>query len=316
MMSIRKLIAEIDRDLSCDPDKGWIHRQIGEVAVLGDQRRLTSFLYRYYYQGLRNLSHHQPRALGTAARLIESLEDTALANQFSAALPSPFYCCPGWRLITRNNDAAVIERQGIGLSVTNDEWLHDTEGEQTVSVRMPTGRRYASPGFFTGISACGVPDKAGGQDRVYFNIAVNGAVPVFRFILQWAEANHLPAFVKVLNSPTRYARRDTLVAYFPRTSIQDLQQSLVNEIMSLDPPLRKPVPEFTCKIRRGISWAQDPASDGLGTALGFGMHRCSVIARGLARGKLAGSDQFEHLIVDEWVSTGLDPDKPHLSPVK
>lgn len=314
-MTIRKLVAEIDRDMYCDPDKGWIHQQIGAVAGLDDQRRLTSFLYRYYYQGLRDSNHHPP-ALGTAARSIESLEDTALANQFAAALPSPFYNCPGWRLVTRNNDAVIVERQGVQLSVANHEWHQDIACEQAVFVRMPTGRRYASPGFFTGFSACGKPDKTDGQDRFYVNIDEEAAVPVFQCILQWAGENHLPATVKVINSPNRYARRDPLIAYFSRTSIQDLQKSLVNEILSLDLPLRKSVPAFTCKIRQGISWAQDPASDGLGTGLGFGMHRCSVIARGLERSRLAGTDQFEHLLVDEWVSTGLDLDKPHLSPVK
>ncbi len=161
-----------------------------------------------------------------------------------------------------------------------------------------------------------MPDKTDGQDRIYVNIGEEEAVSVFRCILQWAEANHLPATVKVINSPARYDRHDPLIAYFPRASIQVLQSSLVNEILSLDLPLRKSTPAFTCKIQNGISWAQDPASDGLGAALGFGMHRCSVIARGLERGRLADVNQFEQLMLNEWVSAGLNLDKPHLSPAK
>lgn len=315
-MNMRKLVVEIDQDMYCDPDKGWIHRQIGEVARLGDQRQLTSFLYRYYYQGLRGSNYHHPRPHGPTIRLIESLEDEALADRLAAALPSSFYYCPGWRLVTRTSDTAVVERQGIQLSVTKHEWRQDAPDAQTVSVRMPTDRRYASPGFFTGFSAYGIPDKTSGQDRVYVNIEEKEAVPVFRGILQWAETNHLPAIVKVINSPARYARYDTLIAYFPRASIQGLRSSLVKEILSLDLPLRKSTPAFTCKIRNGISWAQDPTSDGLGTALGFGMHRCSVIASGLEQGRLTGVDQFEHMMLNEWVSTGLDLNKPHLSPAR
>ena len=315
-MSIRKLALEIERDMNCDPDKGWIHRQIGTVAGLDDQPRLTSFLYRYYYQGLRDSSHHHHRPYSTAARLIESLEDKALVDQLTATLPSSFYYSPNWRLVIQNNDTAIVDRRGIQLSVTDDEWRQDASHEQTVSVRMPTSRRYASPGFFTGVSSCGIPDKNVGRDRFYVNMEEDAAVPVFRCILLWAGANDLPAIVKILNSPAHYTRRDTLIAYFPRASIQDLQESFVNEILSLDPPLKKSIPAFTRKIRNGISWAQDPASDGLGTGVGFGMHRCSVIARGLERARLAATDQFKHMIVDEWVATGLDLDNPHLSPAR
>ncbi len=146
-MNMRKLVIEIDRDMSCNPDKGWIHRHIGEVAGLGEQQRLTSFLYHYYYQGLRGSNHYSPRPLGSAARLIESLEDKTLADQLAAALPSSFYYCPGWHLVARTDDTAIVERQGIQLSVTNHDWRQDTPHIQTVSVRMPTDSAMLRPAF-------------------------------------------------------------------------------------------------------------------------------------------------------------------------
>lgn len=312
-MTARDVIADIADDLKFDSQVGWVHARAGGIASADDTSKLVSFLYRYYYQGLTAPLRHQSGVV--SVQTIESMENKELVARFADELPAADYASAGWRVISAQNGHVLVERRGVHLLL---EGADHTEGGQigrVISIRMPSSRPYASPGFFTGFGSMGPPGKEEKLDRVYFNVGVKSAPYLFGWIFRWADARALPVTVKVINAPDNYDRRDCLVAYFPRDEFEKCREILTEEATGLELSWGCSVPAFTRKMHPGIAWAQDPGSVGTGQR-GFGMHRCAVIANGLNRSRKEGRQSLQQGIVQEWEKAGLDLDRPHLSPVQ
>ncbi len=312
-MSVRDLVSHIVDDFRFDPNAGWIHARAGGVASADEVSKLVTFLYRYYYQGLTHPARYQSDA--AEAKTIKSLENRDLVARFVAELPAADYSSAGWRIVSRQNKYILVERKGIQLTLADTGHTEGGQIDETVCIRMPSSRPYASPGFFTGFGSLGPAGKDEKLDRIYFNVDVNSAPALFGWILRWADAKALPVTVKAINAPGNYDRRDCIVAYFPRARFQDIRAVLGEEVAGLDLSFKPEVPAFTCKMHRGIAWAQDPGSDGAGQT-SFGMHRCSVIANGLSQDRAAGARALQLGILQHWEKSGLNLDRPHLSPVQ
>lgn len=312
-MSARGLVSRIADDFRFDPQAGWVHAKAGNVASADEALKLVTFLYRYYYQGLTDAARYQSDA--GEVRSIESLENRELVACFVAELPAADYSSAGWRIVSRRQKRMLVERKGVQLVLMDPEKAEGNQVDEMISVRMPSSRPYASPGFFTGFGPMGPPGGDEKLDRVYFNVDVNSAPKLFGWILRWADARALPVTIKAINAPENYDRRDCLVAYFPRARFHDFRALLGEEVAGLDLSFQPDIPAFTCKMHRGIAWAQDPGSKGAGIR-SFGMHRCTVIANGLNRGRMSGTQALQEGIRQEWDKVGLDLDRPYLSPVQ
>lgn len=312
-MSARDVIADIADDLRFDSQVGWVHARAGGIASADDTLKLVSFLYRYYYQGLTDPLRHQSGVAGV--QTIESMENKELVARFAGELPAADYASAGWRVVSAQNRHVLVERRGVQLRLEGAEHTEGGEIGRVISIRMPSSRPYASPGFYTGFGSLGPPGKDEKLDRVYFNVDVTSAPVLFGWILRWADARALAVTVKVINAPDNYDRRDCLVAYFPRDEFEKCREILGEEAARLELSWGCSVPAFTRKMHTGIAWAQDPGSFGAGQR-GFGMHRCTVVANGLNRSGKAGPQTLQQGILQEWERAGLDLDRPHLSPAQ
>lgn len=311
-MNARSIIQTISRDLKYAQHKGWIHAETGVIARPDTPGKLTSFLYRHYYLGVPDLRSVEETQTGGLTS-IANVEDPDFAADLANAVSVRRYASRNWEVVQQGNGSVIIERDGIVLSARKGQWSSDTDNDGAVIVQMPTARRYASPGFFTVFSALGPSQKGVKLDRLYVNVSQRSAPQLLGTMISWASRQNMAATIKVANAAGGFSRRDTLVAYMPREAFRPQRQALIKAILGNEPQLRAGTPAFTEYLRDGISWAEDPISDGCGPT-GFGMHRCGLIARGLENARRSSPDQAELSILTAWQAAGLDIDAPHLSP--
>lgn len=311
-MKTSDLISKISKEVWHEPGSGWVHDgirpgQSGEIIT-----NLPYFLYQSYYLGLRKVTTSANKFYGKMTAIAER-EDKQFASELEQMLAGQYYKSTGWRIVSRQGTSAIIERNGIVLSATSGEWLPETASKSMVTVDMPTARRYASPGFFSACGTLAPPDKTERLDRLYINVAQNDAATLFAKVLELASAMETAITAKVANTANAYDRCDTLVAYLPRRFFQQNLAEFVDRLNLANLKVRPTSPAFTKQLKKGVSWAQDPLSDGCGP-LGFGMHRCRIIAQGMEKASAKGHQEIEESILQEWQISGLDVDAPHLSP--
>jgi len=292
-----------------------LHAEHGDIAAAKDTQRIARFVYLYHYLG-----NASPKDTGvTAPSSIPEKVDEEFTSRYREVIRDPYFTDSGWHLIKDAPTTKLVEKNGIFLEVHANEILAKKTlacgGEQVV-LKMPVWRAHASPGYF---SACTLPGPVPVTvpiDRLYINAGTNTAPDIWSAMLNWAALRKIPGTIKAANNPGSFDRPDTIVAYFPRAAFQDNRSELLPVIQTFSDGIRYQSPMFTEKIAPGISWAEDPISDGLG-AMSFGMHRCMIVASALAEAQEHHfSEGLAELVIRRWLACGLSCTEPHLSPKK
>lgn len=308
MSAALSIVRQIAEELQLDRGAGWFHRDAGPVAGPDDVDRLTRFLYRHYFMGL-GAGEAVNRPAGSLLRIQDS-EDPTLVRQLSAARPDATYWSPGWRVTGTEGSLSIVTRAGVSVLAADGEWQREATDAPDVCLRLPTERRYASPGFYTAFSAQGPALPSQPLVRLYCNVDAATAPALLAALLAYAADRALALTVKVANHSDAFARRDTTVAYLDKRAFDAVKAALV--AAATETGVREGLPAFVAPLARGVGWADDPHSHGLGQ-VSFGMHRCRALALGLAAGATGGgaNRRYDQLI-EGWRAAGIDPDTPHL----
>lgn len=304
-MTGRHTIEKICRELSCAEGDVWRHQIHRDVAARRDTSTLARFLYTVYFLGTPTLWNKPERGLFTN---IEKIEDAQLAAQFLSKIQPPIYRCSGWHILEETGSNCIVERNGVKLLLKPDEWEKEPRTTDRAVVLMPRTRQYASPGFLAACSEAGPLDREASVVRIYVNASKASATAAFLVLLNWASRIGMPGVVKAVNHTEGYARRDTVVAYFPG----DLCRTRLTEFNDVLAPvkLRRACPAFAEQLAPGLSWAESP-----GTSMSFGMHRCTLIAQALADApRTASAAERKQAVLAAWKAFGLNVEKPHLNP--
>jgi type III HopA1-like effector protein len=118
----------------------------------------------------------------------------------------------------------------------------------------------------------------GRQVRFYWNIAAEGGATLLRELSSRFERARVPFQAKVPVVPSGYERVDTGVLYLSDEDVAVAAEFVAGAYAALGAALRPDVPLFTLPLAPGLAFAESPP-----TGDSFGMHRCDLIAEGLAR---------------------------------
>jgi hypothetical protein len=219
---------------------------------------------------------------------------------------------PGWVLREESESELVVQRNGLSL------WVAPTQavaGEQpgTVSLRLPSELRKASPGFYLALGETAISEADGERLlRLYWHLTSRAAPKLLDRLTSVLNRAGIPFQLKVIDNPDRYRRCDAGVLYVPRTLYGAIAPDLHEAHRLLAGELRSATPAFTKRIAPGLGLAEDP-----GDGQSFGMHRALLLARSALRAHEQGCETaLEHgaILSEVFDEEGLDLDRPYLSP--
>jgi HopA1 effector protein family len=119
--------------------------------------------------------------------------------------------------------------------------------------------------------------STGRQVRFYWSLAPEGAAAFLREIGARLERRRIPFQAKVPVRPDGYGRTDAGVLYLGDEDVAVASDAIAAAYRALRTHLRAPVPMFARALAPGLGFAESPP-----TRDSFGMHRCDLIAEGLA----------------------------------
>lgn len=269
---------------------GWPVRQL-EPTVLalldpGDVRDFVvggvrDVLYQRFYctgQPVRRTRRTPLTRLDTTAQFIAGL---AAANSGTDLLDA------GWRLTGAAAGAAVRVRKGdVTLAAPRDKIAdadnsHSSIEEAPCTLRLPTAYLGLSPGYFLVKSEIPLPEVSRDQRRLvrlYWNIGPDGAAAFISNCTTLLNSAGISFTAKVLSDPRRFERRDSAVLYLSSSDLLAAREALTAIAKALDSSTLPGVPALTMPIARGVGFAVDP-----GNGDSFGLHRCGLLAEGVAR---------------------------------
>jgi hypothetical protein len=246
--------------------------------------------------------------------------DHAFVGQLSAANRSREIWDLGWEIYLALADGRVYAKKGDRQHLAAPgEYI--ASGDRRVISQAGTminllQRREAiggQPGFYHAYGE--VPGDAWDDHtllRFYFHIRSEGAPRLLEEISGALNAYEVPYQFKTLNEPSAYDRADASVLYLARR-YYEITARLLSERRALLASLLKPeVPLFACKFMDGIGVADDP-----GNGESFGMHRCRLVAEGLAdafRTTMTTTPARIEAVRARFSVNGLDMEAPHLGP--
>jgi len=126
--------------------------------------------------------------------------------------------------------------------------------------------------------------RAGRQVRFYWAIGPDGAAPFLAAIGAGLDRRRIPFQAKVPADPGFYGRADCGVLYLDGEDVEAALDVIAAAHEALSAFLRPDVPLFTRRLAPGLAFAESPPSGD-----SFGMHRCRLIAEGLAIGFESGA---------------------------
>jgi hypothetical protein len=170
----------------------------------------------------------------------------------------------------------------------------------------------APAGHFVIFGRPGFDPQTGRQNRFYWNLAPQGAATFLREIGARLERRRIPFQAKVPVDPARYARTDCGVLYLNDEDVEAARDAIAATYRMLRENLRPAVPLFTREIAPGLAFAESPP-----TRESFGMHRCGLIAEGLAWAEARGVREPEARLAflrQHLTAYGLDLERLELNP--
>lgn len=148
--------------------------------------------------------------------------------------------------------------------------------------------------------------------RIYFHASQESAVPIFDMMTTELNAMRVPFTLKCMTRDEDQDRSDATVLYLPASQYHRFA-GLLSDLSVFPLACLKPgVPLFTKPLHTGIGLAESPS-----TGESFGIHRCRLVAEGIAAAWISGSQDAvarfrstEH----RFLSEGLSLTHPYLNP--
>lgn len=277
------------------------------VAATGPelQPALSRAIYSRLYLGLaEDITDPDDR------RLPSTREDNGYVAALSEAEGGRLVWQKGWTVVARDGDWTDVRSatDGVRLRAAAAE-VRPAEPEpgDDVLIAFPTARRFVSPGFFLTHGVAGAEDPGRPVLRWYLNAPPEVGPTVFGDIVRVLDAELVPFTLKTVNDPAGPPRPDAMVLYTPRDA--DLGPH-VQEVLA-GVRLRDRVPAFTRRLSDGVGIADE--LEGRARRLSFGLHRSSLVARGvIAAGRGADLTTRRQAVDAAFQEAGLDPTRPHL----
>jgi hypothetical protein len=220
----------------------------------------------------------------------------------------------GWTALRVRAGRVVVERQGLTLEVPAEACVppiaQPLVSPIEIGLHVPNARPNLSPGYYLVVGNIPILDS---DDlvRLYWHLTPEVAAYWVQRATEAFNSSHLPFSLKVLRAPQLFTRCDAGVLYLARSTFETARPILANIYTLVEAQLRSEVPAFTRRLARGLALAESPGSES------FGMHRCNLIAEGLARSQAQGrTDLAGRLdsVLDCWVAAGLQIERPYLNP--
>jgi hypothetical protein len=241
--------------------------------------------------------------------------DPGLVEALSAANGGSGCWESGWSLLGTEEQQLVVERNGLKLRAGPHECRAQTGGEAAVGdevdVLLPNELLRSSPGFYMALVEKPLAES-GALVRLYWNLGPAGAVPFVHEATRLINERAVPARLKVANHPSQFDRCDAGVVYLPREAVVEDPAMVAALYAPLRDHLEPGVPALTRSVAPGLGLADDP-----GAGQSYGLHRCGLIAEGMAGAHadgLRGQAERVAAVVERLCEAGLDPDRPYLSP--
>lgn len=218
----------------------------------------------------------------------------------------------GWTVHVADSDTVLAHRKGLSAILHRGEFEGPSAPGSALRVKLPSGLRTLSPGFYLALGDQPLSDHDRNLVRLYWNVSPNGAVALLRRIASALNGERVPFRLKVVNDPRMFGRCDSMVLYLSRQDYPDTARFLESIHGDTEEDLRQAVPALTKMLARGVGLAEDPF-DGES----FGVSRCRLIAEGLQRAHEAARRDTEArfaTVIDRFLEAGVSPDAPFLNP--
>lgn len=211
--------------------------------------------------------------------------DAVFVAQLSAANQSRELWDHGWEIYLTMPDGRVFVRKGDRQHAAAPGEFIFSAGQSTtpqpgtlVSVLQRRESAAAQPGFYFVYGE--VPNDLWDDytlTRFYFHLTSAGAPVLIGQITRLLNSYAVPFQFKALNAPSAYDRTDSAVLYVARRYYHPTACLLLECGHTFQAFLKPGTPLFTRKLMEGVGIADDP-----GNGESFGMHRCRLVAEGLA----------------------------------
>jgi hypothetical protein len=266
---------------------------------------ICSTLYDCFYtQGAPRPTRRAGEVAGT---------ERTMSHELSAANAGAGCLEPGWRVVGEDGGRHVVQRGGLRLWVAAEEIAGGTATGDDVALRLPAELPLYSPGFYIARGDRGFSAELPRVlDRFYFDVRPEGAVPFVREATRRLNQAGLAFSAKVVDDPSAFDRADSAVLAVER---RDRRRALVaaeDLRTAIAAFLDDHTPAMTLRMGPGLAFAEDP-----GDGLGFGWHRCGLVADAVVRAAergLAASEERLQAVRERFAEAGISLDAPHLGP--
>lgn len=148
--------------------------------------------------------------------------------------------------------------------------------------------------------------------RFYFHLVPEGAAALIALISSRLNAYSIPFQFKCLNRAALYTRSDSAVLYVDKRYFNIVAELLAEGYPDLEKWLKAETPMFTQPFLPGISFAENPFSNGES----FGTSRCKVIAQAILAAWKEGrpKSDWPQLILQQFQKNFLRPEALYLNP--
>jgi len=284
------------------------------------QQNLSQFIYAYYYFGDPVEARNAQRKDATPPPIVLR-EDRAFGAALRQANQGKGYADPGWRVTETSGDIAIVTKNRLSLLARPGDviaWPEPLGVGAEITLRFPKDRPYTYPGYYMAVGDGGpaTAELRRPIARIYLDIRPEGAADLVAAITGSMGAALTRLSVKVLNNPRAYTRSDAAVVYLLRDEYPRARGMLRDVVSALRHHVGERIPAFVCPLARGVGVAEEPPAEGA-ARLSFGQHRCTLIARGLARAfDVDVSDARGRLrhVLRELATAGVDASRPYLNP--
>ena len=225
----------------------------------------------------------------------------------------------GWQAVKVSNAGRVVARRGEEerILTTTDYISLKRPGlppppGSSIDVVARRDSQSLSPGFWVTQTA----KWANGHEniiRLYWNIPPEGAPLLVRELTTRMD-DDLPYCLKMPAKISAFDRVDTAVLYLPAGYFGELIQRLKEIHSAVARHLEPEIPKLTRKLADGLGIAEDPPNEDES----FGMHRCRLVAQGIAnafRTEAPDPDRVLEAIHYQFSAAGIPPQRPHLNSV-
>ena len=267
--------------------------------------RLRERLYESFY------TPGAPVPAGGVARPTRG-EPGAFAARLAAANVGDVSRQPGWRVVSVDGDAVVLEQDGLRVMATGSEVVTPIDeifvGAE-VEAWVPSVMEANQPGFLVLLGERTLRNGPDGQiDRLYWHARSRGAPRLVAELSAALSGASVPFRLKAPAEGAAYSRCDAVVLYTPRRdrgSVTSIAQGIRTRLAS---DLDRATPALTCRLGAGLALAEEPPG-----GHSFGEHRCGLLAEALlsaAESGGTGTDARLAAIRDRLSREGIDLDSP------